>query len=162
MSVEDNKALIRLLYDLYSRRQLDEVYKLYAPEFVLHGEATGDMSLEQIRRLDAAQLGAFSEAVVTVGNMVAEEDKVAFQVGLKVTHSGAFMGIAPTGKRVEMTNTHIVRVSASRIAEWWGTTEFPRVIQELRPLLRRSRLTPSALIGPWPPVQIWPLIPVSH
>ena len=85
-----------------------------------------------MRRLDAAQVGAFSDAAVTVDNMVGEEDKVAFQVRLKVTHSGTFMGIAPTGKRVEMTNTHIVRVSGGKVAEWWGTDEFSRITQELR------------------------------
>ena len=37
MPVEENKALLNRLYDLMNRRQLEEYYDLYAPDFVLHG-----------------------------------------------------------------------------------------------------------------------------
>jgi len=130
MSVEDNKALIRRLYELWNQRQLVAYYQLYAQDFVLHGTAR-DMSLGQMKQFEAQMDAAFPDAKCIIDNMVAEGDKIAFQANVRMTHTGPFMGIAATGKKFEIINTHIVRVAANMVAEWWGTTEFARVMQEL-------------------------------
>jgi ketosteroid isomerase-like protein len=130
VSIEENKALLHRLYDLWNRRQLAAYYELYEPEFLLHGGGH-DLSLEWMKQFDAQVDAGFSSAGTTIDNMVAEADRVAFQAHISITHTGQFMGIDPTGKKFEMTPTHIVRIAAGRVAEWWGTSEWPRVMQEL-------------------------------
>jgi predicted ester cyclase len=134
MSVEENKALIRRMYELINRGE--PYYELLAPDFVVHG-TSGDMSSEQNKRFDAVMQAAFPDSKMTLHNMIAEGDKVAFQVHIKMTHTGPFMGVAPTGKKIEITNTYIVKIAANKIAEWWGTTEFSRVIKEIAPFQKR-------------------------
>lgn len=128
MSVEENKALIRRMYDLAARKE--PYYDLLAPDFVMHS-TDGDMSLEDNKRFDAILYAAFPEATITLRNIIAEGVKVAFQANIKMTHTGPFMGITPTGKELEMTNTYIVKITDNKIAEWWGTSEFSRVMQQL-------------------------------
>ncbi len=128
MSVEENKALIRRMYELINKRE--PYYDLLVPGFVVHG-TTGDMSYEENRQFDAMMQAAFANYTMTLDNMIGEGDKVAFQVHITMTHTGPLMGIAPTGKTVEITNTYIVGILDNKIAEWWGTAEFSRVAQEL-------------------------------
>jgi|WetSurMetagenome_2_1015567.scaffolds.fasta_scaffold30737_3 predicted ester cyclase len=128
MSVEENKALIRRMYELINQGK--PYYDLLTPDFVVHG-TTRDMSLEENKQFDAVMQAAFADYKMTLHNMIGEGDKVAYQVHIKMAHTGLFMGIAPTGKTVEITNTYILKITDNKISEWWGTAEFNRVIQEL-------------------------------
>ena len=128
MSVEENKALIRRMYDLINRKE--PYYELLAPDFVVHG-TNRDMSFEQNKQFDAMLFAGFAEFKATLHNVIGEGDKVAFQVNIKMAHTGPFMGVAATGKKIEITNTYIVKVADDRVSEWWGTAEFSRVMQEL-------------------------------
>jgi steroid delta-isomerase-like uncharacterized protein len=130
MGIEENKEVIRQMYNLASKGKWDAIYELYSPDFVVH---TGkrEMTLEETKRFDDAVRTAFPDTKVTVHNMIGEGDKVAFQLTTEMTHTGTFMGAAPTGKQLTMNATYIVRIVDNTIAEWWGNNEFPLLIQQL-------------------------------
>jgi len=130
MSIKENKALILRFYDLFKRKGVDAGYELFAPEYILHSP-TGDMSREQVKQFDTMLVPAFPDAICTINDMVAEGDKVAFRVNARGTHTGPFMSIAPTGKKVEMNNTYIAKIVGNKLVEQWGTTEFPLLMQQL-------------------------------
>jgi len=129
MSIEENKALVRRVYELLNRGELDAYYELLAPEYVEH-LTTGDMSLEQLEQFEAMFFAAFPDTNITIDDMVAEGDRVAVLVTWRGTHKGEFHGIAPTGKKVEMTNANIFRIDAGRCAEGWNVTDM-RFMQQL-------------------------------
>jgi predicted ester cyclase len=131
MSVKENKKLIHPLYNLYNRHELDACNELFSSDRVGHLSDI-EITLEENKQFDVKMLAAFPDLNITLHNMIAEGDKVAFQVHLKATHTGAFMGAPPTGMKVDITNTHIVQIIGNKIVNWWGTTEFPRLMQQLR------------------------------
>jgi predicted ester cyclase len=49
----------------------------------------------------------------------------------EATHSGEFMGIAPTGKRVEIRYMDFWKVVDGKIAGNWVMVDFPHVMQQL-------------------------------
>ena len=49
----------------------------------------------------------------------------------EATHRGTFMGIAPTGKRVEIRYMDFWRVQDGRIADNWVMVDFPHVLAQL-------------------------------
>ena len=49
----------------------------------------------------------------------------------EATHSGEFMGIKPTGKRVEIRYMDFWRVKDGRIADNWVMVDFPHVMRQL-------------------------------
>jgi len=130
MSIKENKALILRFYDLYNRRELEAAYELFAPEYIFHSP-TGDMSREQVKQFDTMLVPAFPDAICTINDMVAEGDKVAFRENMRGTHTDPFIGTAPTGKKIEMNNTYIVKIVGNKWVEQWGTTEFPLLMQQL-------------------------------
>ena len=46
-------------------------------------------------------------------------------------HSGAFMGIPPTGKRVEIRYMDFWKVKDGKIVDNWVMVDFPHVMQQL-------------------------------
>ncbi len=47
------------------------------------------------------------------------------------THSGEFMGIAPTGKRVEIRYMYFWKVQNGKIGDNWVMVDFPHVMAQL-------------------------------
>ena len=129
MSVKENKALIRRIYDLWNKKELSAVSELYTPRMVHTNDR--EMSLEQENQFNDMFFRAFPDAIATIEDMVAEGDKVAIRVTWRGTHRSDFSGITPTGNKIEMTNTAIFRIASGKVVENWATTESLRFLQQL-------------------------------
>jgi steroid delta-isomerase-like uncharacterized protein len=118
---EESKALVRRLIDeVYNRGALDVADELLASDFVRHNPLPGQESgLEGYKGGVAAIRLAFPDYEIVIEDQVAERDKVVTRYTERGTHRGEFMGMAPTGKRVELTAISIHRISGGRLVEDW-------------------------------------------
>ncbi len=129
-SAEQNKALIRKMYDLWNRKQTDAALDLMAPSYVGHF-TDAELTWEQEAKLDVAYIAAFPDASATIEDLVAEGDKVAIRVTWRGTHQKEYMGIAPTGKQAEMTNAGVFRIAGGKVVELWATMDNLRFLRQL-------------------------------
>lgn len=118
MSLAENKRLYRRYVELlWHPEQLNEVL---APGFVAHdlppGLPTGGEGLKALRRLIER---AFPDLKPIIRDLIAEGDRVAARIALEGTHTGDFMGVAPTGKHLTTELFEIVRIEGDKIAERW-------------------------------------------
>jgi predicted ester cyclase len=118
MSIEENKALIHKIYDLMSRKELTAAWELLDPSYTVHA-GNHDLSLDQDKDVQIVVFSAFPDFTATIENMVAEDDKVAVRVTWRGNHKGEFMGIAPTGKKVETTGLAIYRIVNGKLTDDW-------------------------------------------
>lgn len=63
--------------------------------------------------------GAFSSIEVALEELVIEGDRLAWRWSLTGTHTGAFAGVAATGRRVTLRGVNFQRVAGGRVAEHW-------------------------------------------
>ncbi len=93
---------------------------LLAEGYANHNRYVED-GLEANKRFWAYWLAAFPDTEVTVEDAFASEagDRVAGRFTYRATHTGEFMGAAPTGRRVEMTSIDVWRVEGGRFVEHW-------------------------------------------
>jgi predicted ester cyclase len=104
--------------EVQSQGCLEVLDELVAPTVVNHTAPPGvPPDREGIRQLSALFRAAFPDGRMTVEDMIAEGDRVATRKTFRGTHQGAFMGLPPTGKPVEIGLIDIVRVAADRIVE---------------------------------------------
>jgi len=101
MSLQDNKAVIRRLYDAFNLGDLKAMDESLAANvvdlFPLEGQPPGVEGFkERLTRLRKS----FPDLSFTIETMIAEGDMVAERVTLRGTHLGTFMGIRATGKEV--------------------------------------------------------------
>jgi predicted ester cyclase len=136
MSTENNKAIVRYVYELCTRKDVPTLFEQYDPGYIEHTR-NGDISLEQLKQSTSMFFTAFPDSSFTVENMVAEGDKVAYQVTIKGTHKGLYMGIAPTGNKIEMRDTSIKRIVNGKLAESWGTLDSLSMMQQLDMIPKR-------------------------
>ena len=119
---EKNKILIRRWLDeVFTRGDLDEVDELFASTFALHDPSfPHDVhGPEGIKRYVTAYRVAFPDLRVTVEDQLADADTVVTRWTVRGTHSGAFLGLAPTGDEVTVSGIEFDRIGGDRIDEAW-------------------------------------------
>lgn len=129
MSIEENKALVRHAVDLWNRRDMDTFFAILTPDYVEH-LPTGDISLEQLKKYPPTFFTAFPDIHFTIEHMVAEGDMVAVLVKWKGTQKGDYMGIPPTGKKIDITVANMIKIVAGKWVEFWNVTDM-RILKQL-------------------------------
>ena len=74
---------------------------------------------------------AFSDKVCTDEARIVQGEWMAAFGAQQATHSGEFMGIAPTGKRVEIRYMDFWKVVDGKIVDNWVMVDFPHVMRQL-------------------------------
>jgi steroid delta-isomerase-like uncharacterized protein len=119
MSTEENKENVRRLNDeVFNKGNLALVDEIACSDYVFHGtqEVKGPEGLKQYI---AAFRAAFPDLHITIEGMVAEGDMTAIRYTMRGTFKGEFMGIAPTGKKMEIPNTSFASFRNGKQVEVW-------------------------------------------
>ena len=134
MSAEDNKALVRrVLAEVRDGWSVDVIERFFTVDYQRHLTPTGPHLTREEQRERASRLrAAFPDAQATLEDIVAEGDRVAYRLTIRGTHRGAFLGVAPTGRRVAVSLFAIVRVEHGKLAEEWGGLDQVDLLRQLR------------------------------
>jgi predicted ester cyclase len=54
-----------------------------------------------------------------IEDMIVQGNKVVLRIPFTGTHRGMFWGLGPTGRKIDVTETLILRIEDARIAEMW-------------------------------------------
>lgn len=138
MSTENNKALIRRLFEATTVGNIDALDELVVPEAVTHGDAVFPVvqGREAMKNGIKAFRTAFPDATLTVDKMFAEADKVVTHVIVRGTQQGDWLGAAPTGRTMIWTASSIARFANGKMVESW-------VIQDELGIMQQLGLVPS-------------------
>jgi steroid delta-isomerase-like uncharacterized protein len=134
MSVEDNKALARRLYDeAINVGKLELIDQLVSKDFVEHEAFPGLPSTgpEAPKAALGVFLAAFPDLQLTADDMIGEGDKVVVRGTMSGTHRGAFMGIPPTNKSFKIPFIDIMEIRNNQATAHWGVTDQAAMMEQL-------------------------------
>jgi predicted ester cyclase len=109
VSAEENKAMVRRLLEAINTGNMDVVDELFSPEVA--GQAKQNYT---------AFRSAFPDWREEIVDVIAEEDKVVGRFKCSGTNRGEMMGIAPTGRHMEVDEVYFLRVENGKFVEFWG------------------------------------------
>ncbi len=117
-----NIALVRRWFDeVWNQGKMERIAELAAPDAVAHGHAPYDVDMDQFKVFYQSVRSAFPDIHLAIDFTVAESDKVVARWTAAGTHSGSFLGYAPTGKAINVSGITIARISGGKIVEAWDT-----------------------------------------
>jgi len=126
VSEEKNKVILRrFVEEFWNQRKLHLAEELFAPDCITHqlrlGEAAVGMprSPESVKREATAWLSGFPDLKFVLEKIIAAEDEVVAYCTMCGTHSGTWMGVPATGKKVSVPIITIHRIAGGKIAEDW-------------------------------------------
>jgi predicted ester cyclase len=134
MSTEDNKAIVRRMFEeLFNRQNLAVVDELASSDFVHRGPGTrvlrGAEFFNQIK--SRILFLAFPNLQFTIEDLIAEGDMVVTRWNIRGTHRGEFMGLPPTSNQVTWSGINITRVVEGKLVEDWVEQDTLGLMQQL-------------------------------
>ena len=134
MPKEENKATSRRFYEeLFNRGNLDTAEEIVTPDFALHDPNIPEdpRGPDGLKWFVAMYRDAFPDIEFVIEDQVAEGENAATRWVARGTHRGELMGIAPTGRPVEVRAFTLHRFSGGKIAEDWAHYDALDVVRQL-------------------------------
>lgn len=131
MSTEDNKkAARRITEEPWNEGRLQTFDELCAPSY----QTVGGGGIAEQKQAIAEFRRGFPDIRMTIDDMIAEGDKVAFCWTCTGTHTGEYEGIPPTGKPIKGTGISFYRFADGKLV----ADRFEASIGDLRQYLLGS------------------------
>lgn len=134
MSMEANKTLVRqYLEEVVSQGSMAAADQLVAADVIFSSPYTPEPTrdLASFKQMIAGLHAAFPDMRLVEEEAVAEGDKVMSRWVVRGTHTGEFMGLAPTGRQFAITGMSIYRIAGGKIAEGWVNDDSLGMLQQL-------------------------------
>ena len=75
--------------------------------------------------------GGFPDIQWTLEETIAEGDKIAARFTMRGTHQGTFLGVPPTGRKIEVKAMNFYRLSGGQFVEEHGQPDLLGVLQQI-------------------------------
>lgn len=133
MSAETNIALLhQYIQAVWDNGHVEALDDYLAPHYRRHRSPnTPSLTRDGQKQLLLAFRASFPDIKITVEDIIASDDRIAFRSTMQGTHLGAFLGIAPTGKQVTFSLLDIIRIEDGKFVEQWGGPDTFNLLQQL-------------------------------
>jgi predicted ester cyclase len=133
MSLEANKQLVRDYFTAFLAKDVTWFREHIAPGFRRHDpglpfEVVGPGGVEH---LADALLPAIPDMRLPIADLVAEGEKVLARLTIHGTHRGELMGIAPTGRTIEVAVLDLFHVRDGKLVEHWALLDNLGMLRQL-------------------------------
>lgn len=136
--MEPAKHIIeRFVEELWNGRRLEVADQIFSEDCVTHQLRSGTVAEpvrrgpQEIKEHVSAWLTSFPDLRFNIEQTIAEGDRIVTHLVMEGTHQGAWMGISPTGKRIQIRMITIHRIANGKIAEDWVLVESLGFFQQL-------------------------------
>jgi predicted ester cyclase len=123
MPADRNRDLLQALFDrVINAHDLAPVEQLYSPDYLQHNPAV-PQGVSGLKLFLELLFTAFPDIRGNIVLSVSEADRVMALIEWTGTHTGPFIGIEPTGRKVEFRSAEIFRIENARFAEHWDVVD---------------------------------------
>ncbi len=114
MLAEERKAIARLAHEAINHRNLARLQD--------------HPGYWQTRQVFPLLFTSFPDVSSTIEQQTVEGTWVTTRTTLRGTHLGAFMGVAPTGKAIEIMHISLDQVEEGKVVEHFGVSDWLRAL----------------------------------
>lgn len=128
--------LVKALHDIWNTGDLALIDSVYAHDFLGHWPTSSE--IPERHGIEGIHFGverirtAFPDWYEQVVDVFGSGDRVASRYISTGTHMGAYWGIEPTGRRIEIQEISIFRIANGRVVEQWCMFDDLARLQQLR------------------------------
>jgi steroid delta-isomerase-like uncharacterized protein len=135
MLLEENMAILRRFNEeVWNKGNMAVANETFASNYIAHdpshpgAEPRGPQSVIDFATMFRA---GFPDIHITIEDMFAAGDKVAWRLSWRATHTAEYLGIPATGRQINVKVIGINRVVNGRVVESWGIVDHLGSMQQL-------------------------------
>ena len=126
-----NADTLRHIFSLMDEKDDAAIRELIAPEFRAVMGSNPPMSVDEWAGMGAMMYAAFPDGTHTIHETFEIDDRVALRGSFTGTHTGDFMGMAPTGKEITITFLNLDRFADGKLVEHRAEVDMLGLMQQL-------------------------------
>ena len=121
-AMEEQNAKIIKLYveEILNKGNLSVADSIIGDEFVDPVSVAGEKGPEALKQVISYFRSTFPDLKITIDEIVADKDKVAWKWTAHATHQGEIFGIPPTNEIVTFSGIIIDKIIDGKIVKRWG------------------------------------------
>jgi steroid delta-isomerase-like uncharacterized protein len=133
MPSQDTSSFMRRFVDFINTASQQLAEELVSPDAVFHvpGRAEPVRGPAGYLAIIGMMRGGFPDVQWTLEQMVTEGDTVAARFTMRGTHRGAFFGVPPTGRPIQIQAMNFYRLVGGKIAEERGQPDLLGLMQQI-------------------------------
>ncbi|SKC74330.1 ester cyclase [Paraburkholderia hospita] len=133
MSAEQNKQVMHRFVEFINTANKELAEELVSREAVFHvpGRSEPVRGPEGYLDIIGMMRSGFPDIQWSLEEMIAENDKVAARFIMHGTHQGAFFGVPPTGKKIQVQAMNIYRLKDGKFVEERGQPDLLSLLQQI-------------------------------
>ena len=122
MSLEENKAVVRCLIEVFNKHDVALMDKFVALDFVDAPNTPFELrGLDSFKKFETNFIKGFPDYHETIKDIIAEGDKVWVWLSVTGTHTGEWnlygIPLAPTGKKITYSVVNVWRIADGKVVE---------------------------------------------
>lgn len=124
---------IRSAFESFNARNFDAVLANMTDDFVINiaGSPEPQYGKEAWQANIDMVLGAFPDLRAEVEDCFSDGDKVAVRVTFHGTHTGDFLGVPATGRKVSYQSNELYLVADGKFAEEWIVSDLASLMRQI-------------------------------
>lgn len=132
MTQEERDLAHRWFEEVWNKGRRDAIHEMMAPDAVLHEGGADSVGPDGFYPFFDRFNATLSEIHVTVHDTVSEGDRICTRWSFTGKHTGAGLGIPPTGKTIHVTGMGIIRVAGGKLVEGWQNWDMLGMMQQIQ------------------------------
>ncbi len=121
--MSNRESFTRALECFADPQKRDEYFHLYSDEIVVHGYQGIEPGLRRVKQFYYAFWKVFPDARVMAQDLIGEGDTLVARYVITGTMHEDFMGVSPTGQRIELPGISILHFRNSQCFERWTCSD---------------------------------------
>ena len=126
-----NAATLRQIFSLMDEKDFQSIRELLAPEFSAIFGGTPPMGAEEWAGMSQMFYAGFPDGKHTIDEIFEIGDRVFSRGNFSGTHTGDFMGMPPTGKKMTITEMTFDRFAEGNLVEHRAEADMFGLMQQL-------------------------------
>src|SRR5579872_1723644 len=133
MTTETNRAVMGRFLEFINTASEKMAAELISPNAVFHvpGRSEPMRGPAGYLAIIGMMRGGFPDIQWTLEELIAEGDKVAARFTMRGTHKGAFFGVPPSGKKIEVKAMNFYRMADGQIVEETGQPDLLGLLRQI-------------------------------
>lgn len=118
--------------EVWNKKRREAIAEMIAPGAAIHEGGETVYGPEGFYPFFDRMQAVFSDMHVTLQDTIAQKDRICVRWSCRMKHTGSGLGVAPTGKTVEITGISIMRVADGKAVEAWQNWDMLGLMQQLQ------------------------------
>jgi predicted ester cyclase len=122
MATDSAKLIRRWFEEVWNQGREATIDEMCHPGAIGQGQAQRGTDIhgpDEFKQLWRGIRDAFSDIHIDIHETIEQDDRVMARWSMSMIHTGSFLGIAPTQKRVTVTGMSVQRFSGGQIVAAW-------------------------------------------